>query len=271
MKKVFAILLAGLMLAASAAAEELYTFAGVQWGTPIEECEAALEATTGVEFSPAVTTPYYYEFGWDYYQPDSDKPTIAAAPGEYRVLGIPIMATDTWPGICAYYTPADEDGTRTLKSIRIMSNRFELPEDPDTGRPDWSELQLAYEIFARVDGCYSGVTHMYMVGSDYDDGSTIYYEVPVVEYRRLFSCALDLSRLLDWEYFCIGMAQNNVNLFVDVTLPGHPDSWSDGDYVLTLEYLNCPFAETDFAQQLHELASPFPYADYPQGYIIIDP
>jgi len=257
--------------AKAAEAKGPFTFAGVGWDTPIGDCEAALEKGTGVQFSlleepdpddPAWADPLYF---WD-------GASFAAAPGHYTMLGMTIDATGASgtfvPGIAAYYTQPDDGSERKLEAIRVLSNRCDLPTDLVSGYPDWSQLQAAQEVFREVDKRYGENTCVYVLGCSHSDGIMHHYTVPAKEFPYLFQDAFAFAEHMGWEYLCIGLTQDNVDFYIDVSFSGETDSWY---YAMNLEYLGYPWAEGEFGQRMAGLAVPFPWVNGEPEYVEIVP
>lgn len=264
MKKLFAILLACLMLAASAAAEELNTFAGVPWGTPFEECEAALEKGTGIGFyeTDAVAALYYGIH-------------LAADPGFYTLMGMEIDAGG-WmsgaPGITVCCAPDYGMEGQALEAIHIQSNIVYLGA-PDTGWPDWTQLETAEEVFRRVDERYGENTCVYLAGGSEDGEDTLYYTVPEREFPYLFQDAFAFTMAENWERLTIGLAQNNVNFYI--TVRSYDSSYDDDGRkwfcAMGLDYFSYPWAESEFGQVLAEEALSFPWVNGKPVYVEIVP
>lgn len=282
MKKAFAILLAAALLVCLAgcgketadtqpteAAKGPYTFAGVAWDTPIGECEAALEKGTGVQFSNIEPDPD--DSAWADPSNFWDGASFAANPGHYTILGMTIDATGASeplvPGIAARYTLPDDGAERKLEAICVRSNHYDLPLNPDTGYPDWSQLQTAQEVFREVDGRYGDNALVYVLGANWDE-SFMHYTVPAKEFPYLFQDAFAFAEHMDWEYLCIGLVQDNVDFYIDINYSGDADGWY---YAMTLEYLGFPWAECEFAQRMTELAVPFPWVNGKPEYTVINP
>lgn len=250
----------------TAAVKGPFTFAGVGWDTPIGDCEAALEKGTGVQFTrleePAWDDPLYF---WD-------GASFAADPGHYTMLGMTIDAAPDGvlgfdPGIFAYYTQPDDGAERKLEAIHIVSNPYALPADPDTGRPDWSHLETAEEVFREVDKRYGENTCVYLTGGG--DVNTPYYTVPEKELPWLFRDAVAFAEESGWAHLWIALVQDNVNFSIDVGVNADDDA--DWIYYMYLDYLASSFAESEFAQELAEKAVPFPWVNGKPEYVEIVP
>lgn len=260
---------------AKAAAKGPFTFAGVGWDTPIGDCEAALEKGTGVQFTCLTGLEELDPGDPDYYNHVHywDGAAFAADPGHYTMLGMTIDVPDilnTWgPGIFAYYTQPDDGSERKLDMIRIHSNYYALPADPDTGRPDWSHLETAEEIFRRVDKRYGDNTCVYLGGCGADGVYTPYYTVPEKELPWLFRDAAAFAEEMGWIYLCIGLVQDNVDFYIIVNF--YTDDDADWNYTMYLNYFASSFAESEFGLELAEEGVPFPWVNGEPEYVEIDP
>lgn len=248
MKKVFAILLAGLMLAASAAAAELYTFAGLEWDTPISACEAALEESTGVGFE------------WT----SAVRPRILdIEPGYYSVLGIRVAAS--FEHITVSYDPTEayengeaewaDDAAWALSEIRIEG--MEMPWDGGLGaREVWEKLQTHCGEPSRV----------YYLFSEYAWDGTIYEPYSVSQEE--WPCILDDGGLFAQAKgetdFIVAVHFGNVELWVEV--------YENDDhalcYCMNLTYYAAPV--TPWEENGYEV-EPFPMLEGDYVFTVIEP
>lgn len=176
MKKLFAMLLVCAMMAAvPAVAEELHTFAGIPWDTPLSECEAVLEEKLGVGFNwTRAERPRY----------------MALEPGYYSVLGIRVDAR--YEDFTVWYDPTEayengeveweDDAAWQLSEICIEGMEMS-GAGAEAIREVWNKLAAQYGEPSRV--------YFVHVVYDYWNGDKYYpYSVPQEEYDFILEDAV---------------------------------------------------------------------------------
>ena len=244
MKRFWAVLMAVallvcLMLAVPAAAEELYTFAGLEWDTPFEECEAALEEGTGAGFTTFETEYSRY---------------VIIDPGYYSVLGMPIETTGSTvtDGIMAYYEQLD-DGAWTLTSVLCTSNTAPLDEE------GFGLIGAVIDNAARK---YGEPTLVALMGSD----EGVIYLVPQEEFPYILRDSFAFAVAKDWDNLAMIVAFRNVCVLLDADLDD-----ADSEYELMLGYVTHAVSVDSLGAQGDVTLMTFPWVNGAPEYFVIEP
>lgn len=277
MKRIWAMLLAVSMLAflsgcgrddtdprQETKAEELHTFAGLKWDTPLSRCEATLEKGSGIAFEEEAGA-------WD------DFPRFAAKPGYYQVLGLPLDTKNGRDSIRAYYEMSeaaeargeasyDNDADWALSQVSC-NHQVPLNCNVETGEIPPEEMALMQDVINKAIRKYGEPSLAYLIRMvpDYE-----YYSVPAEEYEYIVQDCFTYAGAKNWGHFWLIMTFNNVRINLQATLPSQYSSgmWGVGEYYMSLTYL--PYAvikETFIGSEEQE----FPLLNGKPDYIEIDP